>query len=48
MFRSTYVCEGAFSKINFIKNNIRSLLTDEQLNECKLVAPMSHQILGNS
>ncbi|XP_025205743.1 general transcription factor II-I repeat domain-containing protein 2-like [Melanaphis sacchari] len=33
MFGSTYVCEAAFSKMNFIKNNFRSRLTDEHLNE---------------
>uniref|UniRef100_A0A2S2NM20 SCAN domain-containing protein 3 n=1 Tax=Schizaphis graminum TaxID=13262 RepID=A0A2S2NM20_SCHGA len=33
MFGSTYVCEAAFSKMNFIKNNFRYRLTDEHLNE---------------
>jgi len=32
IFGSTYVCEAAFSKMNFIKNNFRSRLTDEHLN----------------
>lgn len=33
MFGSTYVCEAAFSKMNFVKHNFRSRLTDEHLNE---------------
>ncbi|XP_060846419.1 general transcription factor II-I repeat domain-containing protein 2-like [Rhopalosiphum padi] len=33
MFGSTYVCEAAFSKMKFIKNNFRSRLTDEHLIE---------------
>ena len=34
MFGSTYACEQAFSHLKYIKNNLRSRLTDGSLNAC--------------
>ena len=33
MFGSTYMCESGFSKMNFIKNNYRSILTAAHLHQ---------------
>lgn len=33
IFPSTYICESIFSKMNFIKNEKRTCLTDEHLND---------------
>ena len=34
IFGSTYICEETFSSINQIKNNLRSRITDENLQSC--------------
>lgn len=38
LFGSTYVCEAAFSKMNFIKNKFRNRLADEHLQELMRIA----------
>lgn len=38
LFGSSYVCEAAFSKMNFIKNKFRSRLTDEHLQDLMTIA----------
>lgn len=42
MFGSTYLCEAAFSKMNFIKNRYRSSLTNEHLKDCMIAATTSY------
>ncbi|KAJ8711511.1 hypothetical protein PYW07_008753 [Mythimna separata] len=38
LFGSTYICEAAFSKMNFIKNKFRSELTNEHLQDLMTIA----------
>lgn len=52
MFGSTYACESAFSKMNFIKNKFRSRLTDGHLNDlmrisCTASSPNFKNIVQN-
>jgi len=42
MFGSTYVCESAFSKMNYIKNKFRSRLTSEHLQMMMKIATTNH------
>ena len=34
LFDSTYLCESAFSDMNFIQSNLRTCLTDAHLDDC--------------
>ena len=43
MFGSTYRCESAFSKMNFIKNLYRSRLTNEHVHQCVSLAITPYQ-----
>ncbi|XP_025202119.1 general transcription factor II-I repeat domain-containing protein 2B-like [Melanaphis sacchari] len=43
MFGSTYVCESAFSKMNYIKNKFRSRLTNEHLEMMMKIATTNHK-----
>ena len=43
MFGSTYRCESAFSKMNFIKNQYRSRLTNEHVHQCVSLAITPYQ-----
>lgn len=38
MFGSTYVCEAAFSKMNYVKSKFRNRLTDRHLEDCLVAA----------
>jgi zinc finger BED domain-containing protein 5/7/8/9 len=42
MFGSTYVCESAFSKMNYIKNKFRSRLSNEHLEMMMKIATTNH------
>lgn len=42
MFVSTYVCEAAFSKMNYGKNKFRNRLTDRHLEGCLVAATTSY------
>lgn len=42
MFGSTYVCEAAFSKMNYVKNKFQSRLTDRHLEDCLIAATTSY------
>lgn len=52
LFDSTYLCESAFSDMNFIKNKYRTRLTDAHLEDSIRVAVSSYtpdySALGNS
>jgi len=42
MFGSTYVCEAAFSKMNYVKSKFRNRLTDRHLEDCLIAATTSY------
>jgi len=42
MFGSTYVCEPAFSKMNYIQNKFRSQLINEHLEMMMKIATTNH------
>lgn len=43
IFGSTYLCEAAFSRVNFIKNRFRGNLTDTHLEHCLRIAVTNYQ-----
>lgn len=42
MFRSTYVCETVFSRMNYVKSKFRNRLTDRHLEDCLVAATTSY------